>query len=351
MNYVKILVVLVFISRTTFLQTAQESSDFAKATTDMKIEDLMQESIDQSLIKYAHLDDNFEFLRSQGLIDLSFQDFLLAKLAQDYIDSQDHDIVFEEIIEQAHTLVSDSFKDGFFSVMNCISDSHENLNKIQDPLFVYVMQHKDGFMKPMMREWVYEWEKTFDKDGFPLLNWCLNHVEIAKILVDLKVDINMQDKGGWAPLHYAAYKNCVEKVEMYLNAGADINIQNDMKLTPLHIAAWQNHINVVRMLIDKGADLNCEDFQGNTPLYKTEYRGIINMLIAAGARLNSQDLVENSTMRFNYRQCVYYIIKDRKDIENNKNFAAALNNDAAPIVLAPKIRKLLPKNGCRCVIS
>lgn len=350
--------------------------NFVLGTEDSQVEHTIQKNIDQSLVKFAHLDDSFQFLQSQGIVHQSFQDFVLEHLAQECLDNEERYDTFDEIIEGAHLLVSNKFRDGFFSAMNFIVDSNEDLYQIQDPIFMYVMSHKDGFMKPMMREWVHEWEKTLDGGGFPLLNWCFNHAEIAKMLVDLKSDINMQDQGGWAPLHYAAFENCLKNAQIYLDTGADINIQNDMKLTPLHLAAWQNHIDMVRMLIDKGADLNLQDSQGDTPLYKTEYRGVINILIAAGANLNNRDRDTAFKTGFNYRQFLYHAIRapennetglNARDFEiengylspslkatnfynhdNNRNNQRDIKNK---IALKFKIRQLFSRNASRCTIS
>lgn len=350
--------------------------NFVLVTQESQVQDTMQENIDQSLVKFAHLDDSFQFLQSQGIVHQTFQDFVLEHLAQECLNNEERYDTFDEIIEKAHLLVSDSFKNGFFSAMNFIIDSNEDLNQIEDPIFIYVMSHKDGFMKPMMREWVAEWEETLDEGGLPLLNWCLNHVEIAKMLIDLKADINMQDQAGWAPLHYAAFENRLKNAQMYLDDGADINIQDDMKLTPLHLAAWQNHTDMVQMLIDKGADLNLQDSQGDTPLYKTEYRGVINILIAAGAHLNNRDRAAAFKTGFNYRQFLYHAIRapennetglhstdfkiengylssslkttDFSNHDNNRNNQRDTKNK---IALKFKIGQLFSRNASRCVIS
>lgn len=317
---------------------------FFLLSQELQVTSIVKQPADLSLVQFAHLDDSFNFLQSQNILDQSFQDFVLENLSLDSTDNQNPNDTLTTIVQQAHGLVSDTLKNRFFSAINCIIDSDENLDQIEDPIFIYVMSHKDDFMKPMMRTWVEEWEKTLDQDGFPLLNWCLNHVEIAKLLVDLKADINMQDKSGWAPLHYAAFKNCPKNVQMYLDAGADINIQNDMKSTPLHIAAWQNHINIVGMLIAQGADLNRKDLHGNTPLYVTEYRGIINMLIAAGAKLDHQDLMEDSTTS-NYRKFAYHAIQNARESQNNQV------DKKKQIALTAKIRQLFPDKNCHCVVS
>lgn len=366
MKKIKLSVLLIICFYQNFVLVSQEMLD----------EDVTQEKVDESSMEFAHLDDSFQFLQSQGIVDQSFQDFILEKLAEDCIYNQDPKAKFEQILKQAHMLVSDHLKNGFFAAMNLIIESNEDLGQINDPIFIYVMSHKDDFVRPMMCEWVHEWENSLDEGGFPLLNWCLNHVEIAKMLVDLKVDINIQDKSGWAPLHYAAYKNCLELIQMYLQAGADINIQNDMKLTPLHIAVWQNHTDAVSMLIEKGADVNCQDSQGNTPLYTTEYRGIINMLIAAGADLNNKDKVEVFTTGFNYRQFLYHAIRASQDNstglnaknfevengytspslkltnfshrDNNRNNQGSMKNK---IALTFNMGQLFSKNASRCTIS
>lgn len=320
--------------------------NFFLLSQELQVPSIVEQLPDLSLVEFTHLDDSFNFLQSHNILDQSFQDFVLEKLTLDSTENERANDKFTAIIQQAHGLVSDTLKSRFLSAINCITDSDEDLDLIQDPIFIYVMSHKDDFMKPIMRGWVQEWEKTVDQDGFPVLNWCLNHVKIAKLLADLKTEIFMQDMSRmWAPLHHAAFKNSSKDLLMHLDAGADINIQNGMKSTPLHIAAEQNHIDIVRILIDRGADVNRVDLQGNTPLYVTEYRGVINMLIAAGATLHSRDLMKDSSTKSNYRKFAYYEMRNGSDNQNNQE------NNKKQIILAAKIRQIFADKSSHCVLS
>jgi acyl-CoA-binding protein len=73
--------------------------------------------------------------------------------------------------------------------------------------------------------------------------------------------INVKDKEGMSPLHWAADRGHIEVVRFLLSHGADIDAQDNCGNTPLHIAAMSDQKEIVRLLLDARADLtivNCE---------------------------------------------------------------------------------------------
>lgn len=49
----------------------------------------------------------------------------------------------------------------------------------------------------------------------------------------LRCDINLTDKSGMTPLHYAVLSNSPGIVGSLLESGADVNIRDNNKMTPL----------------------------------------------------------------------------------------------------------------------
>jgi ankyrin repeat protein len=79
-----------------------------------------------------------------------------------------------------------------------------------------------------------------------------------------------------------------EEVHALLIAGEDVNLADRGGLTPLHFAAQERRANVAGILLAAGAEVDAEDRNGNTPLstavFYSEGDGrVINLLRAAGA--------------------------------------------------------------------
>jgi ankyrin repeat protein len=75
------------------------------------------------------------------------------------------------------------------------------------------------------------------------------------------------DRGGFAPLHYAAREGCVPCLRELVAAGADIDRGDGFATPPLVLALMNLRFDAARELIALGADVNLWDFHGQTPLY------------------------------------------------------------------------------------
>lgn len=58
-----------------------------------------------------------------------------------------------------------------------------------------------------------------------------------KTVIGCGADVNRPMRNGLCPLHYAAYSDYFECVELLLNSGANVNVTDDIGYTPLHLAA------------------------------------------------------------------------------------------------------------------
>jgi ankyrin repeat protein len=96
-------------------------------------------------------------------------------------------------------------------------------------------------------------------------------VEIARMLIDAKADVNVQDDGGCTPLRMGAFYGEVEIVRMLIDAGADVNVQDEDGMTALHRALENWHLypityeKIARMLVDAGARKDIQDEYGELP--------------------------------------------------------------------------------------
>ena len=119
-----------------------------------------------------------------------------------------------------------------------------------------------------------EWHDKEDGGGWTALHECArwNRPEIARMLIDAGVDVNIQDNDGWTALHWCAVNNHSEIARMLIDAGADVNIQQNAGSTALHYCAMWNHPEITQVLIDAGADKTIPNNNGELPyeLAKTQ---------------------------------------------------------------------------------
>ncbi len=91
-------------------------------------------------------------------------------------------------------------------------------------------------------------------------------VEAAKEFLAAGADVNVKDKRGFTPLHWASISGHKESVELLIAKGADVNAMRGGGGTPLSYASSWGHEEIVELLIAKGADVNVKDAFSETPL-------------------------------------------------------------------------------------
>ena len=86
---------------------------------------------------------------------------------------------------------------------------------------------------------------------------------VVQHLIKLGVDVNIKDRYGWTPLHYAARtkspaaapSQSVECVKLLIDAGADVNAKDNEGVSPMHRSVFANPWNVemIEVLLAAGA--------------------------------------------------------------------------------------------------
>ena len=81
-------------------------------------------------------------------------------------------------------------------------------------------------------------------------------------------DVNIRGAHG-TPLHGALYGAHANVAQLLLEYCVDVDVRDRENQTPLHVAAHYGFLDVTRMLVERNADINARSGSGNTPLYRT----------------------------------------------------------------------------------
>ena len=113
-------------------------------------------------------------------------------------------------------------------------------------------------------------------------------LELVRVLLDGKTDVNAKVPGGWTPIHYVSQRPQLlpDVAQLLLEHGVDVHARTDGGSTPLHIAADSGKAEVIRMLLEHGADVGVKDNEGQTPLQVAEsfrQAKVIRVLLEHGA--------------------------------------------------------------------
>ncbi len=157
-----------------------------------------------------------------------------------------------------------------------------------------------------------------------------NSLDIIKLLIKHKADVNAVDIQGRTPLFYALkfYQKLSDLpvIEELIKNGANLKVQslNPRKETPLMYALRYrvDHGDILQLLIDSGDDVNAVDIQGKTPLfYALRYYQslpLIQFLVNNGARVNVSDNQNVSVLEYAVRRGASQDIFDYLEEENEK---------------------------------
>ena len=105
-----------------------------------------------------------------------------------------------------------------------------------------------------------------------------NDLELFDAMLESGMDVNMQNKYGWTPLHIAIRRDRREMVEKLLEKGADINRVDGVGWTPLMEAIMDDMPELCEYLINKGADKTIANQRGATAAMLVQKFGRTSMM-------------------------------------------------------------------------
>ena len=260
MKHIKLLA-LILVGLQSTMYAAQEAKQEEKQERQAIIDSVME--------KYSGLQNGFDFLQENGLGNQSFHEFLEDSLPSLEDSEENTEFDFDGIIQQAEDRIDIRMKDTFISTLKIAIKENKTLDQFKDPIFSYVMLHKDDYMYGMVRLWLFEWSKIQDTGVFgntPLHSAAgVDSTEVLCMLISAGTDVNIKNNFGETPLHWAAYYGNNKKItQLLIDAKANVNIKSHQGNTPLYWAVLHNKIDVVQLLINAGADLNIQNNEGST---------------------------------------------------------------------------------------
>ena len=119
-----------------------------------------------------------------------------------------------------------------------------------------------------------------------------DHLDIIRLLLDHRANVDLQDDRGSTPLHLATHRMRQEAVQLLLEHGANIALRDDKGQTPLHEAAQRSHLGILQLILDHDADVNALDNDGLTPLHLAISEAsleAVQLLLKHGASVHSRN--------------------------------------------------------------
>ena len=124
--------------------------------------------------------------------------------------------------------------------------------------------------------------------------------DAAVWLIEHGASISLANEVGDSPLHWAVATHDEDLVRRLIQAGAAIDQRTSEGNTPLSYAVLVSDAGLARLLLDKGADIELKNNWGRTPLSQiareTGNVDMLNLLITAGAQVNTFDKAENTPL-------------------------------------------------------
>ena len=145
-----------------------------------------------------------------------------------------------------------------------------------------------------------------EEHGFTAIHYAsiMREVDIIRILIDAKIDVNVKDNAGFTAIHYASSSSERERndedltvIELLLIAKGDPDAVSENGQTPLHIASKKNNTKAISSLLIGGANPNIADKNKRTPLHEVSAIGnfkAVKFLLIANATINVVDNFGNT---------------------------------------------------------
>lgn len=142
-----------------------------------------------------------------------------------------------------------------------------------------------------------------DENGFNPLNIAIESgdMEVTKFLITNGANVNSLMQDGVSLIGYAIAQNNMDLLQILIENGANVNYTNGDSWadTPLKTASRLGLDNVVRILLTRNVDINAVDMNGNTALHTAALNSqlsIVKLLLEKNPNLDIQNKVGNTAL-------------------------------------------------------
>lgn len=142
-----------------------------------------------------------------------------------------------------------------------------------------------------------------DENGFNPLNIAIESgdMEVTKFLITNGANVNSLMQDGVSLIGYAIAQNNMDLLQILIENGANVNYTggDSWAKTPLMTASRLGLDNVVRILLTRNADINAVDINGNTALHTAALNSqlsVVKLLLEKNPNLDIQNKVGNTAL-------------------------------------------------------
>ncbi|XP_031639207.1 ankyrin-1-like [Contarinia nasturtii] len=184
-------------------------------------------------------------------------------------------------------------------------------------------------------------------------------LNVAKMLIENGVSVEVHKKDEWHPLHIAAFNGCDEVAKLLIENGADLNIKNGIGYSSLKIAIENGQDKITDLLIKNGAKTDIDDlwYTEYVARHTTEYTDSTTELATESTTENDviEKFIETDKQKDkdNVKDMILDAISkdDGKQTENLIEDLIAGYLKIAAEQCKPKVAKMLIQNGVNVNVS
>lgn len=128
-----------------------------------------------------------------------------------------------------------------------------------------------------------------------------SRINMMKLLIDNKANINYTDENGFNPLNIAIESGDMELTKFLITNGANVNSLMQDGVSLIGYAIAQNNMDLLQILIENGANVNYTggDSWANTPLQTASRLGldnVVRILLTRNVDINAVDINGNTAL-------------------------------------------------------